>query len=66
MKKTIVSLIAIVLCAGIGSILAWLTLQPLGLSGIVAALVTVVLAMVFSVALFAGGIAVAKALKLLK
>ena len=66
MKKTIVSLIAIACCAGIGATLAWFILQPLGLSGIAAALATVFLAMVISVALFAGGIALAKALKLLK
>ena len=66
MKKTIVSLITIVCCAGIGATFAWFLLQPLGLSGIAAALATVFLAMVISVALFIGVIAVAKALKLLK
>lgn len=66
MKKTLISLIVITLCAGIGATLAWLILQPLGLSGIAAALATVFLAMVISVALFIGVIATAKALKLLK
>ena len=66
MKKTIVSLIAIACCAGIGATLAWFILQPLGLSGIAAALATVLLAMVISVALFICIIAAAKALKFLK
>ncbi len=66
MQKIIVSLIAIACCAGIGATLAWFMLQPLGLNGIAAALATVFLAMVISVALFIGVIAAAKALKLLK
>ena len=66
MKKTLISLLVITLCAGIGTAFAWLILQPLGLSGIAAALATVFLAMVISVALFIGVIATAKALKLLK
>lgn len=66
MQKIIVSSLAILICAGLSSVLAWFALQPLQLTGVVSAIVTLILAMVLSVALFAGGIAVAKALKVLK
>ena len=66
MQKIIVSSLAILICAGLGSVLAWFALQPLQLTGVVSAIATVVLAMVLSVALFAGGIALAKAFKILK
>ena len=66
MQKIIISSLAILICAGLGSVLAWFALQPLQLTGVVSAIVTVILAMVLSVAFFAGGIALAKALKVLK
>jgi hypothetical protein len=66
MKKILVSSVAILICAGIGTALAWLILLPLGLTGVVAALVTVFLAMILSSAAFAALIALGRALKILK
>lgn len=64
--KVIPSLILIVLSAVPGVLLSWTLLAPLQLSGVLGALAHVVLAMVFAVAIFAGVIALGKALKILK
>ena len=66
MSKTLPSIIAILVCASAGSYLSWLFVGNLGLGGVLSAIVTVCLAMVLSVAAFAGVIALGKALKLLK
>lgn len=66
MKKTLLSLLAIVVCATPGTLLSLWLVRSIGLEGIPAALVTVFVAMVVSVALFAGLIAALKATGLMK
>ena len=66
MSKTLPSLIAILVCASAGSYLSWLFVGTLGLGDMLSAIVTVCIAMVLSVAAFAGVIALGKVLKLLK
>lgn len=66
MSKILPSVIAILVCASAGSYLSWLFVGTLGLGDMLSAIVTVCIAMVLSVAAFAGVIALGKALKLLK
>ena len=66
MSKIFPSVIAILVCASAGSYLSWLFVGTLGLGDMLSAIVTVCIAMVLSVAAFAGVIALGKALKLLK
>ena len=66
MKSTLFSILAIVASAVPGVLLAWLLMSALGLDGTLLALATVFLAMVFSVAIFAGLIAAGRALGILK
>jgi hypothetical protein len=62
----ICSLIAILVCAVAGTALAWLILEPLGFTGVAAALSVAFLAMVFATAGFALLVTLGKALKILK
>ncbi len=66
MKKTLLSLLGIVVCATPGTLLSLWLVRMLGLAGIGGALLTVFVAMVVSVALFAGLIAGLKAAGSLK
>jgi hypothetical protein len=62
MKSYILSGIAILACAVPASFLAWWIVSLAGLTGVVHALITVPLAMAFSLGLFAGLAALGKAL----
>lgn len=66
MKSYLYSILAILASAVPGTLLAWLTASSLGLTGVALALLTAFLAMVLSVALFAGLIAAGRALKLVR
>ncbi|MEO8385497.1 MAG: hypothetical protein ABI583_09665 [Betaproteobacteria bacterium] len=66
MKSYLLSVIAIFSAAIPGTLLAWWGTSSLGLTGIPMALVTVVAGMVLSVAIFAGMIALGRALKFIK
>jgi len=66
MKKTLLSLLAIVACAIPGTLLSLWLVRAFGLAGISGALLTVFVAMVVSVALFAGLIASLRAVGSLK
>ncbi len=66
MKSTLISITFIVASAVPGVTLAWLLMSSLGLQGTLLALATVFAAMVFSVLIFAGWIAVGRALGLVK
>jgi len=64
MKFYLYSILAIAASAVPGTVLAWLTTTSFGLTGVVLALATAALAMVLSVAIFAGLIATGRALKI--
>jgi hypothetical protein len=66
MKSYILSGIAILVCAIPASLFAWWLISLTGLTGTWQALATVPLAMVLSVALFAGLAALGKALGVIK
>jgi hypothetical protein len=63
MRSILPSLLAIMICGGIGATLAWFVVDALGWTGVVGAIATAMLAMVLAVAVFASGIALAKALR---
>jgi len=63
MRSILPSLLAIVICGGVGATLAWFAVDALGWTGVAGAIATAMLAMVLAVAVFAGGIALAKALR---
>jgi hypothetical protein len=60
------SSLAIIVCGGLGTALAWLLVSPLGLAGVAAGLVTAFAAMIAATLVFAGGVAAGRALRLLK
>jgi hypothetical protein len=60
------SALAIIVCGGLGTAVAWLLVLPLGLSGITAGLVVAFAAMVAATLLFACGVAAGRALRLRK
>ena len=62
MKSYFLSVLAILGSAIPGSVMAWLLVAATGWNGVVQAILTVMLAMVFSVAIFAGLIAAGRAL----
>ncbi len=66
MKSNLYSILAIAASAVPGTLLAWWLTKAMGLTGIGQALVTAFLSMVLSVALFAGLIAIGRALKILR
>ena len=66
MKSYLLSVVAILIAAVPGALLAWWATSAFGLSGIPQALVTVFLGMILSVAFFAGLIALGRALKFIK
>ena len=66
MLSILPSLLAIIICGGIGATLAWFVVDGMDWTGVTAAIVTAILGMIIAVALFAGGIALAKALRLRK
>ena len=57
------SAIAIVVCGGLGTAIAWLAMSPLGLEGVAAGLATAFAAMTAATLLFACGVAVGRALR---
>ncbi|MEQ1519145.1 MAG: hypothetical protein ABL931_21930 [Usitatibacteraceae bacterium] len=65
-KSYFLSVIAILCAAVPGTLLAYWSIIALGLSGVSQAIATVFLGLVLSVALFAGLIALGRALKLIK
>ena len=65
-KSYFLSVLAIICSAAPGSVLAWLIVGALGLTGIGQALATVALAMIFSVLIFAGLAALGSALGITK
>jgi hypothetical protein len=66
MKSYLLSVLVIVAAAVPGTVLAWLTIGAFGASGVLRALATAFLAMVFSVGLYAGYVALGRALKIIK
>ncbi|HEY2864789.1 MAG TPA: hypothetical protein VGK37_14315 [Casimicrobiaceae bacterium] len=64
--RYIARVLAIVFCGGLGTGIAWLLVSPLGLAGIAAGLVTALAGMIAATALFAGAVALGRALHLLK
>lgn len=65
-KSYLLSVVAILVAAVPGTLLAWWGTAALGLSGIPLALATLFAAMVLSVVIFAGLIALGRALKFIK
>ena len=63
MRSILPSLLAIVICGGFGVTLAWFIIDALGWNGVAGAIATAMLGMFFAVAMFAVGIALAKALR---
>jgi hypothetical protein len=62
MGSVIGSILGILVCGGIGGVGAWALVTTVGLSGTVGAIVAAVIGMVISVALWAGGWALLRAL----
>jgi hypothetical protein len=62
----VLSVIAIVICAGIGATGAWIIVSSIGWEGVGGAVATTVVAMVLATLVFAGGIVLGKALGLLR
>jgi hypothetical protein len=60
------SAIAILVCGGLGTAIAWLAVSPLGLDGVAAGLTTAFAAMIAATVLFACGVALGRALQLFK
>ncbi len=60
------SAIAILICGGLGTAIAWLLVSPLGFGGLATGLVTAFAAMIAATLLFACGVAVGRALHLFK
>jgi hypothetical protein len=60
------SAIAILVCGGLGTAIAWLVVSPLGLHGVAAGLTTAFAAMIAATLLFACGVALGRALQLFK
>lgn len=60
------SAIAILICGGLGTAIAWLLVSPLDLTGIIAGLLTAFVAMIAATLLFACGVAVGRALRVSK
>jgi hypothetical protein len=57
------SAIAILVCGGLGTTIAWLVVSPMGLEGVAAGLATAFAAMIAATLLFACGVAVGQALR---
>ena len=57
------SAIAILVCGGLGTAVAWLGVSPMGLEGVAAGLATAIAAMIAATLLFACGVAVGRALR---
>lgn len=57
------SAIAILVCGGLGTAVAWLVVSPMGLEGVAAGLATAFAAMIAATLLFACGVAVGRALR---
>ena len=64
MLSILPSLLAIIVCGGIGATVAWFAVDAMDWTGVTAAIATAILGMFIAVGLFAGGIALAKALRL--
>ena len=62
----VLSGIAIIICAGIGAMAAWIVVSSIGWGGVGGAVAMTVVGMVLATLLFAGGIALGKAFGLLK
>jgi len=60
------SIVGIALCGSVGALCAWLLVHALGLTGLAAAIATVVLGMVVATLLFVGFLALGRALGLIK
>jgi len=60
------SAIAILVCGGLGTAIAWLVVAPLGLDGIAAGLSMAFAAMIAATLLFACGVALGRALQRFK
>ncbi|MEO8738995.1 MAG: hypothetical protein ABI537_04735 [Casimicrobiaceae bacterium] len=61
MLSILPSLLAIIVCGGIGATVAWFAVDAMDWTGVTAAIATTILGMFIAVALFGGGIALAKA-----
>ncbi|MBL8511325.1 MAG: hypothetical protein JNM52_06735 [Betaproteobacteria bacterium] len=66
MKSIVLSVLAILAAAVPGTAAAWLLTRALGLDGIPQALVTTFIAMIISVVIYAGMIALGRLLKIIK
>jgi hypothetical protein len=60
------SLVAITLCGAAGVLVALAAVRALGLDGVVAALVAVIVGVLIATLLWAGGVALLRAVKVLK
>jgi hypothetical protein len=60
------SAVAILVCGGAGTAIAWFVVAPLGLDGVAAGLTTAFAALIAATLLFACGVALGRALKLFK
>jgi hypothetical protein len=61
----IFNLLAIVVCGSGGTLLAWLLVSALGWTGVAGALVTAIAGMLVATLLWAGGVALLRALRFL-
>jgi len=60
------SALAILVCGGLGTAIAWLVVAPLGLNGVAAGLTTAFAAMIAATLLFACGVVLGRALQRFK
>ena len=63
MASLIIRLLAIVACGGGGALIAWLIVSALGATGVGAAIAAAIIGMVLATRLWAGGVAIMRALK---
>jgi ABC-type sulfate transport system permease component len=63
MRSILPSVLAIAICGGFGATFAWFLVDTLGWTGVAGAIATAILGMFIAVAMFAVGVALAKALR---
>jgi|KBSSwiStaDraftv2_1062776.scaffolds.fasta_scaffold1482519_1 hypothetical protein len=66
MLEILKSIIAIIICGGIGGLVAWWLVMAMGLGGTLGAVLAAVIAMVVAVAVFAGLTVLMRALGVMK
>jgi len=63
MRSLLPTLLAIVICGGVGATLAWFVVAAIGWTGVAGAIVTAIVGTILATAMFAGGIAIMNALR---